>query len=38
MEVDYIAVTKIIIGRNWEGFCNRGVIIRRLRLDKSIYH
>ena len=27
MEADNIAVTKIIIGRIREGFCNRGVII-----------
>ena len=34
MEVDYIAVTKIIIGRIWERFCNRGVIIIRLEKIK----
>ena len=34
MQADNIAVTKIIIGRIWEGFCNRGENIRRLEKIK----
>ena len=30
MEVDNIVVTKTIMGRIWEWFCNRGVIIIRI--------